>query len=362
LGSGGLIGNAYGLNLSPNVSTSGTGSIQNFYGLSVTPTLNLTGSIGTTNNAYSLFLGGSFSSDSGTAIPNVYGLSIAPTITGNIVNFIGMNIGPSVALSGPSTKPNTYGLLVQGAYTANSGTTLTQVSGTSILPQIYLTGSGVVSNATGVSAGLAVTAPNGTTVGNAYGVYINNVAATNTTNAYGLYVETPSGASVSNICAQFQGVIHTPSSTGGIQFDEPAGGSVTAAVLNHYIETGTWTPQIAGTAPAGTPTYSTQVGYFHRIGNIIFLSGVVGATSIGTAGGILLVNNLPYPVANILNYAPVLTIRADSLSWPAAAGYLSGQFQTNSTQIRLNQSRSATANSSVTVSTAVIYFSGFYLT
>lgn len=43
-----------------------------------------------------------------------------------------------------------------------------------------------------------------------------------------------------------------------------------------------WTPAFAGTGTAGTFTYSVQVGYYTRIGRLVFIQFFVSISAIGT--------------------------------------------------------------------------------
>ena len=76
--------------------------------------------------------------------------------------------------------------------------------------------------------------------------------------------------------AQFAGVCTATSFIGDIDFSaqtatSASGASTTNEILVHYEE-GTWTPTLEN---AGSTTYSVQVGKFTRIGNIVFITGVI---------------------------------------------------------------------------------------
>jgi hypothetical protein len=72
-----------------------------------------------------------------------------------------------------------------------------------------------------------------------------------------------------------------------------------------YAE-GTWTPTYSGATTTGVTTYTAQVGYYKRIGNLVIFSLYVAwsaATGTGTA-----VIGLPLNVVNVTNlfFAPAL--------------------------------------------------------
>ena len=77
------------------------------------------------------------------------------------------------------------------------------------------------------------------------------------------------------------------------------GGTGSANKLDDY-ETGTWTPLIRfGGATTGI-TYSTNFGSYTKIGRLVYINGVIGLTSKGTASGSFSLDNLPFNVGVIL--------------------------------------------------------------
>ena len=96
----------------------------------------------------------------------------------------------------------------------------------------------------------------------------------------------------------------------GVNFtaNTPAAG-MTSQLLNWY-EQGTFTPVAAGTTAAGVGTYSTQVGRYTRVGNLVTIK-VALAWSAHTGTGNLIFTGLPFTVAN------------DGADSSMAVGYLS---------------------------------------
>jgi hypothetical protein len=76
----------------------------------------------------------------------------------------------------------------------------------------------------------------------------------------------------------------------GIDFSATASGSgtMTSELLNDYEE-GTWTPSLGGVGVA----YATQTGQYTKIGNLVFVKGVLVITTIGT-GSTTVISGLPF--------------------------------------------------------------------
>jgi hypothetical protein len=78
----------------------------------------------------------------------------------------------------------------------------------------------------------------------------------------------------------------------GIDFSaNTAAPGATSELLNWYEE-GAWTP--VATSASGTITTYTSNGRYTRVGNIVYVVGVVGTSNIGTASGKLNVAGLPF--------------------------------------------------------------------
>ena len=94
----------------------------------------------------------------------------------------------------------------------------------------------------------------------------------------------------------------------GIDFSATSDGSgtVSSELLNDYEE-GTWTPAFTySTSTTGLSiSYSTQVGYYTKIGNIVHYSCDVRITSFtkGSASGNLQLEGFPFASKSLTNYA-----------------------------------------------------------
>lgn len=88
---------------------------------------------------------------------------------------------------------------------------------------------------------------------------------------------------------------------------------------------GTFTPTIVGQAVAGTTTYTSQNGYYRRIGNIVIAQmTIVGTAATGT--GNALIGGLPFTIKNQTNGAPIGAVFANNnagWTWPAGTTSLS---------------------------------------
>jgi len=80
----------------------------------------------------------------------------------------------------------------------------------------------------------------------------------------------------------------------GIDFSATGDGSGTdtSELLDDYEE-GTWTPLVRGSSTAGTASYSTQIGRYTKIGNLIHVNFVL-QYSITSAAGDLEITGFPY--------------------------------------------------------------------
>jgi len=81
------------------------------------------------------------------------------------------------------------------------------------------------------------------------------------------------------------------SPVGGFETNTPAAG-MTSQLLNWYEE-GTWTPSLGGSA-----TYTTQIGRYTRVGNMVTVWCQIEVNAIGT-GDKRVVSGLPFTAANL---------------------------------------------------------------
>lgn len=60
------------------------------------------------------------------------------------------------------------------------------------------------------------------------------------------------------------------------------------------IETGTWTPEFGGSTTLGTATYTTQVGAYYKIGNLVYINALMTITNLSGGSGFYSVSGLPF--------------------------------------------------------------------
>lgn len=129
---------------------------------------------------------------------------------------------------------------------------------------------------------------------------------------------------------------------------------------------GNWTPtlQDATLSDAEGQTYTTQLGFYNQIDNIIYFTGILTVTSIGTLTGAeqARIAGLPFIAENVVGkYHSVHSGRGTTLNLGAAVS-VSGEVAPNEDYIRLNKWSATAGSTALTVSefgaTGTIIFSG----
>jgi hypothetical protein len=164
----------------------------------------------------------------------------------------------TVALSGIITPTNVV--------TATSTTTLTNKTLTSPVlttPALGTPASGVVTNLTGTAS-----------------ININGtVGATTPTTVVATTVKASTTMGVGGA---------TPSASGsGISFPATQSASTDANTLDDYEE-GTWTPSLGGNT-----TYTTQAGYYTKVGRVVFIQASIIVNTLGT-GSTTTISGFPF--------------------------------------------------------------------
>jgi hypothetical protein len=138
--------------------------------------------------------------------------------------------------------------------------------------------------------------------------------------------------------------------------------SATASNLLDDYEEGTWTPTVIGTTVAGTATYTTQLGRYTKIGNIVNLYFAVNWSS-GTGTGNLRISGLPFSAINGTNssYYPTGMLAGNSLTFSVNTPYIAvvnnsalievGQMSSGATNVKVAYDSSANINGSITYET-----------
>jgi hypothetical protein len=111
-----------------------------------------------------------------------------------------------------------------------------------------------------------------------------------------------------------------------------------ALTYGSYIQSGTFTPTISAATPGDLAiTYSTQVGQYTKIGNIVFFSInlACSAFTYTTASGNLLISGLPF-TANALIYPGAVTVNyISAATWSTAYNTIAGSVLNSTSSIVL---------------------------
>jgi hypothetical protein len=150
-----------------------------------------------------------------------------------------------------------------------------------------------------------------------------------------------------------------PNSGTGITFPATQSASTNANTLDDYEE-GTWTPSIGGST-----TYSDQVGYYTKCGNVVTVSGRMQINSQAGNANTYQITNLPFTGKNTGNGKAgggVVPVSAGTaISVTSLQTYVDG----NSTNmVFCCYTAAATSNSTATIFTnsTDVYFTATYLT
>jgi hypothetical protein len=102
----------------------------------------------------------------------------------------------------------------------------------------------------------------------------------------------------------------------GINFtaNTPAAG-MTSQLLNWYEE-GTFTPTITGYSTPGVGTYTTQLGTYTRVGNVVNFAITITQTA-HTGAGVMLVNGLPFTIGGPSGSIYAASARSSNLALTA---------------------------------------------
>lgn len=145
----------------------------------------------------------------------------------------------------------------------------------------------------------------------------------------------------------------------GIAFPTTQVSSADANTLDDYEE-GTWTPTITGTGGAPA-SYGGQEGKYIKIGNMVYLTGIVTVSSSIPAGNYVRISNLPFGQTSGQS--------ASAIKYSGATGMPSGQFlsaTTSGSEINLvrndgnGENGVVGLNSSYTSSSFSVVFSAMY--
>ncbi len=118
------------------------------------------------------------------------------------------------------------------------------------------------------------------------------------------------------------GVGASPGSTTGLTFDG-------SNFLATYVTTTTWTPTLTFGGGSTGITYNSQYGNYLKIGNLVFMHGIVNLSSKGSSTGNALIT-LPFTAITMTVGKMLLDIQADNLTFPVSTTYVLGSINSNS--------------------------------
>jgi hypothetical protein len=125
----------------------------------------------------------------------------------------------------------------------------------------------------------------------------------------------------------------------GIDFSATTdNGTTTPSELFNDYEQGTWTPTYIGSTTAGVVNYGTQIGYYTKIGRMVFINCFISTNSFTTQPtGTLSIGGLPFTVnSSGFNYSPAMT--TDLENWNIATIIdIKGKFEAGANTITLRK-------------------------
>lgn len=201
-------------------------------------------------------------------------------------------------------------------------------------------------------------------------VVLGDAGAATTTNSIvsiegdaGQGISTSGSGSVITITAQdateaLKGVMQLASAA-DIQSGTDATKAVTPSLIGPF-ESGTFTPEIDA-AVTGTATYTNQKGYYVRQGSLVYISGHVKWTAIGTMSGRMKIKNLPFEVVDAVVLAHLFNAVLGNVPLTADYTQVHGNFLPGTTMGDINQAGPSRSLAGVPINPAgELYFSGQY--
>jgi hypothetical protein len=147
----------------------------------------------------------------------------------------------------------------------------------------------------------------------------------------------------------------------GIGFPATQVPSTDANTLDDYEE-GTWTPTVQGSTTAGTGTYTQQVGYYTKIGNVVHYHLYIVQTN-HTGTGNIRIAGLPFTTANKAQAFYMSSVWFSNLLLPADTVQLNAYTTINSTFLNFEANRDNATPLAVAIDTAFsVYITGMYQT
>ncbi len=134
----------------------------------------------------------------------------------------------------------------------------------------------------------------------------------------------------------------------GIDFSATADGTGASNVNELFddYEEGEFTPTYEGSSTAGSFTYSTQLGYYTKIGRQVFVEiALTNITEVTAGGGTLIITGLPF--SNTESYS-VGSVRFDNFNFAAGTNYVV-PVRSGDTTIQLQEVKDGAVDSAMSV-------------
>lgn len=158
----------------------------------------------------------------------------------------------------------------------------------------------------------------------------------------------------------------------GVDFSANTGASGTGVTetssLFDWYEEGTWTPTIQDSSFSNSESqaYTTQLGYYTRIGRVVFINGYIKLSSKGTlSGNLIVIAQLPFTVANTTEAVSVLNVAATNNFNLSDGDTVNGTFTESTTRATLyvfdGTAAASTLNATEITDTTQFAFSGHYI-
>jgi len=128
--------------------------------------------------------------------------------------------------------------------------------------------------------------------------------------------------------------------TGQISFDDGTN------YLDYYEE-GSWTPELTGSTGAPTIAYTSQIGRYTRVGNIVHVKALVIISSISGGTGSVRITNLPFTSANDGCQSPTGGVIPNGVNYDNAATFLTPAVPSNVAYAAVYEAKDAATGSAV---------------
>lgn len=129
------------------------------------------------------------------------------------------------------------------------------------------------------------------------------------------------------------------------------------AYANNIIAQGSFTPTLEGGTTAGTTTYTTQLGSYVLIGNIVWVNYRIVITA-ATGTGNVQIGNLPYTEGISVNWTGPMRFVGAGWTWPASRTHVVNVLNANTNFLLVRSCGSSIGSGTQTMTNAALTVSG----